>query len=331
MNKITKLATTGIVVSIAVGLMLTKYWDQIVNPWTRDGQVRADVIQITPRVSGPIVNLAVKDNQFVNAGDLLFEIDQRTFQASLDQAKANFDKIGDNYIVQQKQVDSAKEQVISAKAQIQQAQSAIHEVDTTIEKYRLDLDRQKELLPQKATSQKMVDRAQANYDIALEQRKGAVASLAQAKANVGKAEAALAQALATLGSLGKANPAVREAQSAVRQAELNIEFTSVRAPVDGYVTNLNLRLGSHTVANQPVLALVDVNSFWIHGFFKETQIKRIAAGNKAIVTLLSYPNSPIEGYVDSIGWGISQNDGSSGHSLLPTIESANRPRQSRRW
>lgn len=319
MKKIIKPALTGTLVIIAVGLIFYKYWDHVVNPWTRDGQVRADVIQITPRVSGPIVNLTVKDNQFVEAGDLLFEIDPRTFQASLDQARANFDKIGDNYIVQQKQVDSARQQVTSSKAQIQQAQSGIHEVDTTIQKYRSDLDRQKELLPQKATSQKMVDRAQANYDIALEQRKGAIASLAQAKANVGKSEAALAQALATLGTLGEANPAVREAQSAMRNAELNLEFTSVRAPVDGYVTNLNLRLGSNTVGNQPALALVDINSFWVHGFFKETQIERIESGNKAVVTLMSYPSSPVEGYVDSIGWGISQNDGSSGHSLLPAI------------
>ena len=319
MKKILKLTLTGVVVIIAVGLVLFKYWDQVVNPWTRDGQVRADVIQVTPRVSGPIVKLTVKDNQFVKAGDLLFEIDPRTFQASLDQARANFDKIGDNYIVQERQVDSAKEQVNSSKAQIVQVQSAIKEIDSTIEKNRSELDRQKELIPQKATSQKMVDRAQANYDIALEQRKGALASLDQAKANVRKAEASLAQALATLGSLGADNPSVREAQAAVRQAELNLEFTSVRAPVDGYVTNLNLRLGSHTVANHAVLALVDVNSYWVHGFFKETQVERIGHGNKAIVTLMSYPKNPLDGYVDSIGWGISQKDGSSGQNLLPNV------------
>ena len=79
---------TCAVVLIAALLVLFKYWDHVVNPWTRDGQVRAEVIQITPRVSGPIVKLAVKDNQFVKAGDLLFEIDPRTFKASLDQARA---------------------------------------------------------------------------------------------------------------------------------------------------------------------------------------------------------------------------------------------------
>ena len=78
-----KYLLTGGVVLIAVVAVLLKYWDYVVNPWTRDGQVRAEIIQITPRVSGPIVKLAVRDNQFVQAGDLFFEIDPRTFEASL--------------------------------------------------------------------------------------------------------------------------------------------------------------------------------------------------------------------------------------------------------
>ncbi len=91
------------------------------------------------------------------------------------------------------------------------------------------------------------------------------------------------------------------------------------APVDGYVTNLNLRLGSQAVANQPVLALVDVNSYWINGFFKENSIADMRAGDRAKVTLMTYPDTPFEGHVDSIGWGIAQQDGSTGFDLLPTI------------
>ncbi len=319
MKTFLRYALTGVVVLTAAGLILVKYWDLVVNPWTRDGQVRADVIQITPRVSGPIVKLAVKDNQFVKTGDLLLEIDPRTFQASLDQARANFDKIGDNYIVQEKQVDAAKEQVNSSQAQVLQAQSGIKEIDSTITKNKAELQRQLQLERQRATSQRMVEYAKANYEVSLEKRRGAEASLAQARAALGKAEASLAEAQANLGAFGDANPSVREARSAVRQAELNLEFTGVRAPVDGYVTNLNLRLGSHAVANQPALALVDVNSYWVHGFFKETQIARIGQGNKAVVTLMSYPKAPLEGYVDSIGWGIAQKDGSTGYNLLPNV------------
>jgi multidrug resistance efflux pump len=122
-----------------------------------------------------------------------------------------------------------------------------------------------------------------------------------------------------LGALGDANPKLRTALAALRQAELNLEFTEVRAPVDGHVTNLNLRLGSQVVANQPVLALVDAKSYWVQGFFKETAIGRMQGGDRAVVTLMAYPDAPLEGAVDSIGWGIAQQDGSTGFELLPNV------------
>ena len=111
----------------------------------------------------------------------------------------------------------------------------------------------------------------------------------------------------------------RGSEGCVRQAELNLEFTQVRAPVDGYITNLNLRFGSQAVANQAALALVDVNSYWVVGFFKENLVGDIKPGDRAIVTLMSYPDTPLEGQVDSLGWGIAQQDGSTGFELLPTI------------
>ena len=102
-----------------------KYWDYITNPWTRDGQVRAQVIQITPRVSGPLVNLPVVDNQFVKAGDLLFEIDRRTFEADLDQARANLDNTRDQIEALAKQVEAAQADVEAADATIKQSEAAI--------------------------------------------------------------------------------------------------------------------------------------------------------------------------------------------------------------
>jgi len=296
---------TGAVVAVAILVVLLKYWDYVLNPWTRDGQVRAEVIQIAPRVSGPIVSLPVKDNQFVNAGDLLFEIDPRTYAASADQAQAQYDIADDNYLAGEKQVDASL-------AQIDQARSAIKQLDAQIIKDKAEFERQQELLPQRATSQKSVDRAKANYDVSLEQRQGALASLAQAEAD-------LAKNRATLGAAGDANASLRQARAELEQAKLNLEFTRVLAPVDGYITNLNLRLGSQAVANQPAMALVDVNSYWVDAYFRETSIENIRAGDKAIVTLMSYPDKPVEGHVNSLGWGISQQDGSTGFELLPTI------------
>ena len=305
MNLSRKHLLTGAVVAVAIVVVLLKYWDYVLNPWTRDGQVRAEVIQIAPRVSGPIVSLPVNDNQFVKAGDLLFEIDPRTYAASLDQAQALYDITDDNYLAGEKQVDASI-------AQVNPAKSSIKQVDAQIIKDKAEFERQQELLPKRATSQKSVDRAKAHYDVALEQRQGALATLAQA-------EAALAKSRATLGAAGDANASLRQAGAELEQARLNLEFTRILAPVDGYITNLNLRLGSQAVSNQPAMALVDTNSYWVDAYFRETSIEKIRAGDKAIVTLMSYPNKPVEGHVDSLGWGISQQDGSTGFELLPTI------------
>ena len=319
MNIPKKYLLTGAVVLIAVLAVLLKYWNYAVNPWTRDGQVRAEVIQITPRVSGPIVTLPIRDNQPVNAGDLLFEIDPRTYQAAVDQARAQLDQTGDSITALEKQVESARAAVEVSRGNIAQAESTIARMQASLEKNQAEYLRQQELLPQQATSQKSLERAKANYDVAVQERRSADTGLVQARAALLESEANLAEAEANLGAAGEANPQVRAAVAALRQAELNLEFTQVRAPADGYVTNLNLRLGSQAVANQPALALVDTSSYWIQGFFKENTIGDIRPGDNAVVTLMTYSDTPLEGRVDSIGWGIAQQDGSTGFELLPSV------------
>ena len=310
---------TGGIILLAILAVLVKYWSLLTNPWTRNGQVQALVIEIAPRVSGPVIALAVRDNQHVRAGDLLFEIDQRTYQASHDQARAQLDQTGDSVLALTKQVDSARAGVEVARATIRQAKSAIAQVDATIVKNKAEYDRQLELLPKKATSQKSVERAQAIHTISLEERKTAEAALVQSEANLVKAQAALAESLAKLGALGDANAQIRQAKAALDQAKLNLEFTQVRAPMNGYVTNLRLSIGSHVVANQPALALVDTASYWVDGYFKENVIAGIKPGDGAVVTLMTYPDRPIKGIVDSLGWGIYQQDGSTAGNLLPRI------------
>jgi len=248
MRKLIKFLATSLVLLVAAGVLAAKYWDYIVNPWTRDGQVRAIVIQVTPRVSAPIITLPVKDNQFVKQGELLFAIDPRTFKAAKDQAAADLKQA-------QTQVAEAKDEADRI-ARIRKA-----------------------------------DRGAASKQQEIKKRS------VQRQAEAG----------------------VLEAQAALEKAGLDLEFTEVKAPVDGYITNLNVQLGSQAVANQPIMALVDSNSFWIVGFFRETMIENIRSGDRVIVTLMTYPDRPIEGRVESIGWGIAQDDGSTGYNLLPNI------------
>ncbi len=310
---------TGIIVLIAAAVLGLKYWDYVTNPWTRNGQVMAQVIQITPRVSGPLVELPVVDNQFVKAGDPLFEIDRRTFEATLEQARAELDNTRDEIAALEKQVDAAQADVEAADATIKQAEAAIKGYSGRVEETLKEFRRQKTLDKQGATSKRMVEEAKANWVAATNQKAKAEAELLQMQASLSEARANLAKAQADLGAPGDQNAQVRLAKAKVQSAELDLEFTRQRAPVDGYVTNLNLRLGSQAVANQPIMALVDVNSYWVTGFFRENYIEKIRKGDRAVVTLMTYPDKPLEGRVDSLGWGIAQNDGSTGNDLLPNI------------
>ena len=317
-NNIKYLLTFSLV-GIAIALVVLRYWDYVVNPWTRDGQVRANVIQITSRISAPIVNLPIKDNQFVKAGDLLFELDPRTFKATLDQARAQLEETSDTVKALEKQVDVSKANVKAELAAIEEAKTNISQLKATVIKNKAEHIRQDNLIKANATSVKSVEAALANYDVSVQQELSAEAGLLKAQASLGESRANLAKAEAQLGKIGESNAQVKAALAAVRTAELNYEFTKVYAPVDGYVTNLNIQLGTQSVVNQPILALIDSNSYWIDGYFQENYIRDIDKGDKAVITLMTYSDLPIEGVVDSIGWGISQQDGSTGFELLPSI------------
>ena len=234
-----------VVAGMALASMFREY---LFQPWTRDGHVRAQVIKITPRVGGPIIDLPIHDNQAVTGGDLLFKIDPRTYQLAIEQAEAK----------------------------LKQAQ---------------------------ASERVKLDQAQRARDLS-KKDKGAISEQALVRKE---------------NDLLVAKADVKVAEANLHAAKLNLEFTEVRAPVDGYVTNLLLRYGSQTVANQPALALIDTSSFWVHGFFKETQIENIRPDNKVVIKLMSYPDTPLEGVVESMGWGIAQQDGAPAADLLPAI------------
>ena len=312
-------ALTGAVVLVAVGLVFWKYWVYVTNPWTRDGQVRANVIQVAPRVSAPIVALPINDNQFVKAGDLLFEIDPRTYQAALDQAKANLDQTRDRIKDLEAQVKSAEAALEQTESGIKQAEFAVTSAEATVVKTKADFERATSLVAKGDVAKRTYDEAVAANDVAQADLAKAQAQLTQANSAKLQSQAQLARARAELGAPGEDNAQLRAAKAALETAQLDLDFTQVRASVDGYVTNLNLRLGSQAVANQPALALVDAASFWVHGYFRESLVGDMRAGDPAVITLMTYPDQPLQGQVDSIGWGISQSDGSTGFDLLPSV------------
>ena len=223
--------------------------EYINNPWTRDGQVRGHVIQVAPRVSGMVTRIAVIDNQFVQRGDLLFELDQEPFEIAIAQGEANL-----------------KRARISSRAA------------------QIEYERLKEIFAKDpgAISQKDLNRREANYLESLSQIDVAVESL--------------------------------------RAARLNLSYTKVYASVEGYVSNVDFQIGTQAVTNTPILALVESNSFWVFGYFRESQIGKFKIGDPARVTLMAYPDQALQGTVESLGWGIAPSDGNTGAKLLPSIK-----------
>ena len=318
-NKTLKLLISGVIVLAAAGVVSVKYWVYVTNPWTRDGQVRAQVIQIAARVTGPIIDLPIKDNQLVKAGDLLFKIDPRTFQTSLDQARASLDKTRDDLTALEKQVEAAKASVAQSESAIAEEESEVKASNAQLADAKAKFERNRILVVKGTISKQRFDDLKAQYLVAIASKEHADSALLEANSALLQAEANLALAQANLGAPGEDNAQLREAKAGVKEAELNLEFTQIKAPVDGYVTNLSLRLGSQVVDNQAVLALVDISSYWVDAYFRENYIEGIRPGNRAIVTLMTYHDTPLEGHVDSLGWGVAQDDGSTSFDLLPSI------------
>jgi RND family efflux transporter MFP subunit len=230
-----------IAAAIGVGHRLWEHYREA--PWTRDGRVRADVVQVAPDVSGLVESVRVHDNEIVNRGDVLFTIDRARHQLAVAQAEASIEAL---------------------RAQIAQAR-------------RED------------------SRNAALGDlVAAELKEQTATRLEQLKAG-------LAQANATL-----------------EMARLNLARTEVKAPVSGWVTNFDLRPGAYATAGRPVLVVVDQQSLHVLGYFEETKIARIHAGDPVHVRLIGEAHQ-IEGHVDSIAAAIEDRERQTSSNMLANI------------
>jgi multidrug resistance efflux pump len=319
MKPIVRIITTGVIVLAALGMIAYKYQDYIKYPWTRDGLVRAQVVQIVPRVSGALVRVPIQNNQLVKKGDLLFEIDPRTFQATVNLARAEFDNMRDVVKSLTEQVDGLKGSVEQRQAEIILAKLEVDGTSAEAENLRIIFERARDLRAAGINSQRDLDNRSTAYQEALVRLSEARAKVSQTTAALAQAKDDLARGLANLGAPGEANPRLRRAAADLEIAQLNLDFTKGWAPTDGYVTNLQVHVGDSAVANQPMLAVIDANSFYVQAFFRETFVGNFQNGDRAVVTLMSYPDTPLEGSVDSIGWGIAQQNGSTGFELLPSV------------
>ena len=277
MKNITRKLPTLLLVIVAIVVALLVYQRWIDRPWTRDGQVRADIVKIAPRVSGYIVEVAVKDNQFVRKGELLFRIDPSSYQLAADTGAGPV------------AAGQRGRRCAGSRGQGGRSQGQARR-RRALANARSESMRATRLSEQQAGS---VENAEKKAAILLESQAG----LASAQAN-------LDQARANLGEPGAANVRIREAMVQLEQARLNLSWTSINAPFDGFTTNLDVNEGQFGSAGTPIAAFVDSSSFRVDGYFQESKLKHIKRGDRAIITLMSHPDIELKGVVDSIGYAI---------------------------
>lgn len=262
---------------------------------TDNAYVRGDVTSLAPKVGGYVTAVEVEDNQAVEAGDILFRIDDRDYRARLAQAEANVQAARAR--LTNIDAETALQQTMIRQATAQR-QSAIAELSLATKAN----ERRRQLIRSNAVSQAQVDESDAA-------RTRAEAAVAAASAAL-DAQRERINVLATQREAAVA--AVAQAEAARDLARIDLESTVVRAPVGGVVGNRQVRIGRLVSPGAPLLDIVPVSNIWLVANFKETQIENIQPGQQVRITIDGYPDRAFEGVVDSFAPGSG-----SAFSLLP--------------
>ena len=289
-------------VVLLAGLLGWGMWGTYMGtPWTRDATVRAYIVTMAPEVAGRIVEMHVVDNKYVRKGDLLLVIDPTNYriavsqsEAAVQQAQANVQNIDAQMNVQQAQISASQAQLRVGNAALVFAQQQAERYQKLAKDGYGTVQNAQQFTSQLHQQQASVQSSQENLNLALRQ----VESL---KAQRLSAEAGLAQAKAQLG-----------------QAQINLERTRIASPVDGYVTNLLAQLGDYVNVGVNTISLVDADSFWVDGYFEETNLAPIRLGDAAKIKLMGH-NQVARGHVDSIARAINVANAQPNSQGLATV------------
>ena len=258
---------------------------------TDDAYTDGRAVLISPKVGGYVTRLAVGDNQFVRRGDLLVQIEDRDYQVARDQEAGQVTAI-------EAQLDSARLALDKARttypAQLKQAEGQLREARGRLYQAQREFERQNHI-DRAATSQQSVDNSNAGLKIAEGQAEEAEAQVQQA----GLVEQNLAQAEAQVKQL---EGQLAQQKAALAQADLNLSYTKVVAPHDGWVTRRNVEDGTFLQPGALLMAIVEPD-IWVTANFKEDELDRMRPGQRVKIRIDAYSSLRLEGHVDSIQSG----------------------------
>ncbi len=331
----------GVVVLLLVAFFVYRYVSSYES--TDDAQVDGHINSISTRIAGNVVKLNVQDNQYVEAGTVLLEIDPADYQVAYQRAKADFEdaqaaaagagvNVPITSVSTTSQVSSTEADVASARAgisaakqQFEAAKAQRDQAEANNVKAQNDLGRYKQLVEKQEISQQQYDQAVAASkaseaavqaarslaDAAQSQVTQAQGKLAQAEANWRNAQTAPKQMLVMRSRAASAEAQAQRKKADLDQAQLNLRYTKIVAPVAGVVSDRTVEVGQNVAPGQELMKIIPLNDVWITANFKETQLRHMKIGQP--VTLEVDANGrKYRGKVDSIA-------GASGSrfSLLP--------------
>jgi len=308
------------IVATAVALGLIVLFHANYYPRTEDAEIFANFIGIAPQVDGPLTRLNVKDNQFVEKGELLYEIDERPYQYALEAAISEQAALEGQIVDEQRTIAAQESAVSVAQANIHSAEAEVADSEQGVSRARAEwtyannnFHRIEPLLAKQFVTVDQVDRAKTSETSMEEALSQAESQLALSQAKLKSALAQHDQARNAVTTLEPLTDQRGAKAAAVKTARYNLDNCRVYAPFDARVTNLTISEGAYAHVGDQMFTLIDARTWWAIGNFREGQLKRIAPGMRADVYVLSKPNVRFAGIVDSIGFGVTPDPDVIGH------------------
>ena len=280
-----------LVIIVAILAAVFYWWSNRNLIDTDDAFTDGRAITIAPRVSGQVSVLYVNDNEFLKKGQPIIQLDPRDYEAAVDKAAGQLAQ--DQGQLDQARIAYAKAQV-TYPADLLKAQGSLEVAQANLLNARQNYRRQHSVSAA-ATTQQQVDQANSGLGQGEGQVKEAQAELQTAQLVQENINTAAAQVKQLEGL-------VRTAQASLDQAKLNLSYTTVRAPSDGWVTQRNVEAGYYLSTGQSIMSLV-VPEVWITANFKETQLARMRSGQAVDIAVDAYPSLHLTGHIDSVQMG----------------------------
>ncbi|MFC0398834.1 HlyD family secretion protein [Paraburkholderia rhizosphaerae] len=279
---------------IAVSLIWYLLADRF-TPYTQQARIEANVVPVAAEVSGRVTRVLAHNNDQVNAGDVLFEVDTEQYRIAVDRARAD--------------LESTRRQIGASTAGIQSALASLQAAMANEVKARQDSERLERLYREDegTVSLRRLEVARATYDQARSQVDAARAEVERAREQQGGSEAGNAQ--------------LRSAAAALEKAELDLANTKIRARSAGVITDLRTEVGQFAAAGNPVMTLIAIRDVWISADMTENNLGHLKPGTPVAIALDSRPGELFDGRVRSIGYGVSVGQ-STPPGSLPTVQNS---------